>query len=133
MSDPRSAPAPADYHRMGIAAKQRHALERMREPAVVCPACETQVPPADMPAHLSQRCTGRRDPHPAAAWVTWAEALRLVGARSTLAGWVRRGEVRIKGEVQDRRYLLRDITVLMARQRRKFAFANREPVPGERE
>lgn len=123
---------PASYHRLGIAAKQRHALERIREPAVVCPTCETQVMPADMPAHLAQRCTGRRDPHPAATWVTWADALRLVGVRGTLAKWVQRGMVRTKGEVHDRRYLLRDLVRMLAEraQRRKFTNVNRGSAQG---
>jgi hypothetical protein len=118
---------PANYHRMTVAEKQAYQRGRIREPAVVCPTCETQLAPADLPAHVAQRCPGRREPHPAAAWVTWREALQLVGVRGTLAGWVRRGLVRTKGEVQDRRYLLRDLTKLLAEraQRRKFTIVNR--------
>jgi len=61
--------------------------------------------------------------------VTWREALALVGVRGTLSGWTRRGLVRTKGEVQDRRYLLRDIAAMMAARayrRREFNILNRQ-------
>lgn len=107
----------SDYHRMSIAQKQAHARGAAREQAVVCPRCETQTTPADLLAHLSERCPGRRDPHPASAWVTWRQALAMGVLRGTLSKWVDRGLVRIKGDAQDRRYLMRDLVSRLAARR----------------
>lgn len=115
----------SDYHRMTLAEKQAYHRGRMREPSVVCPACETQLPPADLLRHIDQTCPGPRDPHPQSAWVSWREALALGVRGYTLSRWAARGQVRHRGEVQDRRYLLRDIAVLLAR--RKLLRGNRGP------
>lgn len=112
-----------DYHRMSLPEKQAYARARMREPAVVCPDCETQLLPADMLGHLA-RCEGPREPHPNSAWVSWREALALGILRGTLSRWVSRGLVRHKGELQARRYLLRDLARMLAL-RRKFREGNR--------
>jgi len=102
-----------DYLRMDVAAKQAHHRARMREPAVVCPICETHTTPRDLVRHLAHRCSGRRAPHPGSAWVSWREARALV-ARQTLCDWVNAGLVRVTGGVQDRRYLLRDLAMCIA-------------------
>jgi hypothetical protein len=48
-------------------------------------------------------------------------------ARSTMNKWVGRGVVRVRGELQAREYLLRDVArrLAMARQRREFTKVNR--------
>lgn len=107
----------SEYHRMSIGQKQAHARGAAREQAVVCPRCETQTTPADLLTHLAERCPGRRDPHPASAWVTWRQALALGVPRATLSRWVDRGLVRCRGEAQDRRYLMRDLASRIASQR----------------
>jgi hypothetical protein len=56
----------SDYHKLPIAQKRAEALARAREPAVTCPDCDTQVMPADLLAHLRDRCPGQRDPGPGA-------------------------------------------------------------------
>lgn len=112
-----------------IAEKQARVLESAREPSVVCPICETHTTARDLVAHLSSRCAGPRAPHPGSAWVTFAEALALGVPRATLSRWVRTGIVRTRGDVQDRRYLLRDLTAQIAARtaarRRKFHARNR--------
>lgn len=98
---------------MDVASKQAHHRERMREPAVVCPICETHTTPRDLLQHLARRCGGRRSPHPGSAWVGWREARRIV-PKATLSEWVERGLVRHTGSVQARRYLLRDLAMCVA-------------------
>lgn len=123
------------YHRMSIAAKQALQRERMREPAVVCPACETQTTASDLLEHVATRCTGPRDPSATAQWITWRQALDLGVLPGTMSKWVKRGRVRTSGELQDRRYLLRDVAVRMAtrrsQQRREFPNGNRLRSEGE--
>lgn len=109
----------SDYHRMTLAQKQAHQRERAREPAVACPVCETQTTAADLIAHVETRCPGPRDPNPAARWVTWREALGMGVPRATLSFWANSKQVRFVGELQDRRYLLRDLAMKVA-QRRGF-------------
>lgn len=101
------------YLRMDVAAKQAHHRARMREPAVVCPMCDTHTTPRDLLQHLARRCAGRRAPHHGSAWVGWREARRLV-PQATLSRWVGGGLVRVTGELQDRRYLLRDLVMCVA-------------------
>lgn len=113
----------SDYHRMSLAEKQAYQRGKMREPSVVCPACETQLLPSDLLRHVDTTCTGPRDPHPSSAWVTWREALALGVRGYALSRWVASGRVRSKGELQDRRYLLRDLAALLAR--RKLQKRNR--------
>lgn len=105
----------AGYHRLPAARKQAHSLDRMREPAVTCPRCDTQVMPADLVAHVEQRCAGPREPGKGSIWVGWREALALGPSRGTLSYWVKRGYVRVRGDVQERKYLLRDLAVRVAR------------------
>lgn len=106
------------YHRLPIAQKRAENIARVREPAVTCPICDTQVMPADLLGHMAERCQGPRDPGPGAKWVSWREARALV-PKQTLLRWVDRGFVRFTGERQDRRYLYRDLAVKVA-QRRGF-------------
>lgn len=107
----------SSYHRMPIAQKRTEALARARETAVTCPSCDTQVMPADLIAHLEQRCTGPREPSAGAKWATWREALELGVRKRTLIRWVRRGHVRFKGGRGDRLYLLRDLVLRIAQRR----------------
>jgi hypothetical protein len=104
----------SDYHKLPIAQKRAEALARAREPAVTCPDCDTQVMPADLLAHLRDRCPGQRDPGPGAKWLTHREVMALGVPRATLAKWTRDGHVRFVGELQDRRYLLRDLSLKIA-------------------
>lgn len=107
----RPSPRPAEYHRLPIAQKRALAAATQREPAVACPSCDTQVMPADLLAHIEQRCEGPREPGPGAKWVTYREAIALGVPEATFVRWVQRGFVRYTGEVQDRRYLLRDLAI----------------------
>jgi hypothetical protein len=107
------------YRQMSIGAKQAAHRDRMREPAIVCPHCETQTTVADLPRHVKDGCQGRREPHPLAKWVSWSEVVGLGVAPMTLHDWVRRGEVKSEGPPRGRRYLLRDVVRLLARQLRK--------------
>lgn len=111
----------SDYHRMNVAEKQAYARGAAREPAVTCPVCETQTTVADLVAHVAERCPGHlRDPGPGAKWITWAEARKLGVPEATMNFWVRRGDVRHRGEIQSREYLLRDVaTRLVASHRRR--------------
>jgi len=100
---------PVTYHKMGIVQKRSEVLARVREPAIACPTCDTQVMPVDMPSHLRERCPGPREPGPGAKWIPQQEVLALGVPRSTLAGWIRRRQVRVAGARPNRRYLMRDI------------------------
>lgn len=101
------------YRAGGIQAKQRMVLERAREQPCRCPGCEAALDPADLLAHVEQRCAGPREVHPHARWLTWKEAYRLV-PRATLRAWVRRKVVRVDGPPRARRYLLRDVVQALA-------------------
>lgn len=107
----------SSYHRMSVAQKQARHRQGMREPAVVCPVCETQTTAADLVHHVETRCPGQRDPNPHSKWITWREARALGVAKGTLSRWIRKGNVRTLGEFQDRRYLLRDIAQRIAQRR----------------
>lgn len=104
----------SDYHKLSIAEKRAQALATVREPAVTCPNCDVQVMPADLLAHLEQRCAGPRAPGPSSKWLTWREALALGVNRQTLSRWARSGLVRFMGERQDRKYLMRDLSLRIA-------------------
>jgi hypothetical protein len=106
-----------NYQRLSIGQKQALHRERMREPAVPCPVCETQTTAADLLEHVEIRCPGPREPNPNASWINWRQALDLGVPRETLSRWARQGVVRMRGELQDRRYLLRDIAVRVAARR----------------
>ncbi len=112
----RPSPRSTPYHEMGIREKQAHALGAMREPSVTCPACETQLPPADLPRHMAERCTGPREPHPAAKWVRYAEAAKIARGKGVLRAWVSRDKtVRTKRDDGGLWYLLRDLVAADAR------------------
>ena len=98
------------YHQLSIAEKRAENLSRVREPSVTCPQCDTQVMPADLLAHLEQRCAGPREPGPGAKWINWQEASAIVPKR-TLVRWIDRGYVRVRGERGDRQYLHRDLAM----------------------
>jgi hypothetical protein len=104
------------YHRLPIAEKRALAIGSQREPAVTCPTCDTQVMPADLLAHMEQRCAGPREPGPGARWVTWREARAIVPER-TLVRWVERGFVRHRGGRGDRTYLHRDLATRVSQMR----------------
>lgn len=103
------------YQRLSLAEKQALQRERMREPAVTCPVCETQTASVDLLGHLQTRCPGPREPNPASKWVTLAEAIALGAPRPTIFRWARRGMVRTQGSWRGRRYLLRDVALRLAR------------------
>lgn len=103
------------YHRLPIADKRRLAIAQVREPFVRCPACDTQLIPADVPAHVRERCTGRPEPHPLARWVTWREAVAMGMSAATLNRAVATGVVRARGKRSKRVLLLRDVVLELAR------------------
>jgi hypothetical protein len=109
----------SSYQRLSIAEKRSLDLSRVREPAVSCPTCDMQVMPADLLAHLEQRCPGPRDPGPSARWINHREAMALGVPRQTLSFWAKSGQVRFFGGRQDRKYLYRDLALKVA-QRRGF-------------
>jgi hypothetical protein len=51
--------------------------------------------------------------------VTWKEALALGMTGWTLSRWVRAGDVRYRGNLSEREYLLRDIVMRLAHRRRR--------------
>jgi hypothetical protein len=106
------------YQRLSLAEKRAEDLSRVRETAVTCPSCDTQVMPADLLAHIEQRCPGPREPGPGAKWVNHREALGMGVSRATLSYWTRTKKVRFLGERQDRRYLMRDLALSIAHRRR---------------
>lgn len=105
------------YHSLPIAQKRAESLARVREPAVSCPICDTQVMPVDLIAHVEERCSGPREPGKGSKWLTWREALDLGVSRMMLSRWARSGKVRARGLRGDRQYLARDLQVLLAYQR----------------
>lgn len=106
------------YARLSLAEKQVAHLERMREPPLRCPACGMETTVADLLAHVAERCPGRAaEPHPHARWVSWRDAIGLGVSEPTMSRWIRRGYIRARGEPQDRRYLLRDLTLRLAERR----------------
>ncbi len=131
----RPSPRSTPYHEMGIREKQAHALGAMREPSVTCPACETQLPPADLPRHMAERCTGPREPHPAAKWVRFAEAVKIARGKGVIRAWVIRDKtVRTKRDEGGLWYLLRDLVAADARRNRRRKYTNvyrpqQEPQP----
>jgi hypothetical protein len=96
------------YQKLSIHEKRAHDLRAVREPAITCPNCDTQVMPVDLLAHMDQRCAGVREPGPSAKWVGWREARALVPER-TLVRWVDRGFVRFRGDRGERQYLYGDL------------------------
>jgi hypothetical protein len=104
----------SDYHKLSIADKRALNISTVRESAVACPRCETQLMPDDLLAHLDERCTGPREPGPGSKWVTWSEALALGVPVRTLTRWVSAKFVRFKGGRGDRLYLRRDLVKRLA-------------------
>jgi hypothetical protein len=102
------------YRRLTVEAKQRRALERLREPGVRCPRCETETTAADLMRHV-EGCQGPREPHPMSQWITRREAVRIGVPDRTLRYWRRRGLVRSRGG--ERQYLLRDVMRRLAARR----------------
>lgn len=105
---------PPTYQKLPIAEKRALDLSRVREPSVSCPSCDTHVMPADLPAHVEQRCTGLREPGPGAKWVSSRDAIVRNVPKQTRDYWVKRGFVRIRGGRMDREYLLRDLALRVA-------------------
>lgn len=116
------AGASAPYARLTVGQKQRRHRDGMREPAVRCPACETQTTVADLLMHIEMRCPGASSPepppHPRSRWVTWREALELGVPRGTMNRWIGRGLVRTRTvPIPQRQYLLRDLVTRIADRR----------------
>jgi hypothetical protein len=112
------------YHRLPIAEKRALAIGSQREPAVTCPTCDTQVMPADLLAHMEQRCAGPREPGPGARWIIWRHAVAIIrraspgmsepAAMKRLSRWSLpdgRGvvAVRVRGSRGERQYLHADL------------------------
>lgn len=110
------------YQKLSIAQKRALNLTSVREPAVTCPNCDTQVMTVDLLAHLEQRCAGPRAPGPGSKWLTWREAIAMGVPAKTLSNWARNGHVRFVGERQDRKYLHRDLVLKLAQ---RLGFARR--------
>lgn len=89
-------------------------------PTVTCPVCETRPP------HLDTRCPSPREPNPNCKWVS------LGVPKATMNKWVTRGKVRVRGELQVREYLLRNVVMrlAMSRQRREFTKVNHSVTRG---
>lgn len=101
------------YQRASVAEKAKYSADRTSEPAIACPACETQTTVRDLVEHLFKRCPGRRELHHLSEWITWEEALGVVvplGLQGNLRDWVDKGVVREQGE----KYLLRDLVQAIA-------------------
>lgn len=105
------------YRHLPIAQKSAENLARMREEAVRCPSCDMHVMPVDLLAHVAERCPGLREPSPRSTWVSRREAVAMGLPEGMLSQWARHGEVRVRGERQDRRYLLRDLVLRIAQRR----------------
>jgi hypothetical protein len=106
----------SDYHKLPIAQKRAQALAGVREGAIACPSCDTQVMPADMTSHL-ERCSGPRDPGVGSKWITWQEALAMGASARSVIRWRQRGWIRTRGGRGDRQYLLRDLVKRVALRR----------------
>lgn len=107
--------SPVPYAKLSAAEKEATALDRMREPELACPRCETKTTAADLPRHInSEWCKEPREPHPASSWIRRADALRWIPKR-TLHRWARQGRIRQRGQGRGgREYLLRDVTRQLA-------------------
>ena len=107
----------ADYHRMSAPDKRRLARARMREDPLRCPRCGLGVQPDDLLKHVEERCEGRGGVPQQARWVTWSEALAMGVPRKTMHRWVRAGRVRSYGQPRKRKYLMRDISIQIAKRK----------------
>lgn len=109
------SPRPPVYQKLSITEKRAVDLDRVREPAVTCPSCDTQVMPTDLLSHMENRCAGPRQPGPSAKWLTWRDAMAIGGVTPMrLSRWARNGHVRFVGDRQDRKYLQRDLALKVA-------------------
>lgn len=108
---------PAAYHKLPAADKRKVARDRIREPPVRCPGCGMGIQPDDLPRHVEERCEGRGEVPQQARWVTWAEALEMGVPRKTLHRWIRAGRVRSYGQPRKRKYLMRDISIQIAKRK----------------
>ena len=106
----------SDYHKLSVVEKRAQALAGVREGAIACPSCDTQVMPADMPNHL-ERCSGPREPGTGSKWISWQEALALGAPAHSITRWRQRGWIRARGGRGDRQYLLRDLVKRVALRR----------------
>lgn len=96
--------------------------DRMAEPAIACPLCETKTSVDGLLDHLRGRCPGKRAIHDRSKWVTRAEALAMGLTESTLKRWLHRGRIRVRAARGERtgpgrpsrQYLARDIVKLLA-------------------
>jgi hypothetical protein len=115
------------YRYLSTAEKERRHLERMREPPIRCPLCETAVQSDELLVHQAERCQGRPAPHPRSRWVTWGEVRRLGVPAMTISRWARKGWIRVRREDVERprkrgrppatRYNFRDVMQLVAQRR----------------
>ncbi len=112
MSDKRFTPSP--YHLMSAAEKRAASSLSVREAAVSCPSCGTQVMPVDLIPHVEQRCVGPRMPGPGSKWVKAPEVYTHDVPDSTLSDWVKTGKVTRRGSRGDYEYLWRDLAPLIA-------------------
>jgi len=110
----RPSPRPALYHRLSIKAKREAWSARAAEPPLRCPRCSAATPARDLLRHLAERCPGPSAPHPASRWLAMPDALKLGVSRRRLGRWLRRGQVRARGEGADRQVLERDLVALVA-------------------
>jgi hypothetical protein len=104
----------SDYRKLSIVEKRAQNIATVREAAIPCPSCGTQVMPVDLLAHLQQRCAGPREPGPGSKWVTFREVRSHGVPKQTLTDWVKTGKVRRRGSRVDYEYLWRDLVVLIA-------------------
>lgn len=107
------------YNEMNLAGKERFQRERVREPAMRCPICETAVQPIDMRNHREKHCPGKQEPHHLATWVDWDEVLEYGIPRSSLYLFIAQGRIRIKCDNNVKMALLRDLEVIAAKRKRK--------------
>lgn len=108
-----------DYRRLSLVEKQAISRSRIREAAVRCAACGAATTASDLVPHVEHRCPGPEAPGPTSQWIDWREALRMGASGRMLSFWAQRGHVRFKGEIQARRYLLRDVAVRVASLKRR--------------
>ena len=117
MTTERRRPKPAAYHLMTMQEKAARSLGQVRDASVRCPQCEMSVMPADLLAHIEQRCAGRPEPGAGAKWVNARDAIVRRVPKGTLSYWVQQGFVRARGGQMDREYLLGDLALRIARWR----------------
>ena len=108
---------PSPYQRLTVAAKQARQRERMREPAITCPLCETQMGVADIFRH---DCNGSRPIHPLEEWLSWSELLAFGVPKATASRWVSEGRIQYQGPLSRRRYRRRNIAIMVLWWKRRY-------------